>query len=120
MIGFILHKVASLLIWFLAPFIYTYCSVVALLRQEWNDYNMNLAIGKDQYGNALGKYLFNQILITKEGYQFGNVDETISSVIGKNKVKGTLTTFGKVLDFLLDLLDENHSIESIDHTEDDK
>ena len=120
MIGFILNLVSSILTWLFKPMIYTYCSIIALYKREWNEYNMNLAIGKDQYGNALSKYLFNQILISKDGYKFGNVDETISSVIGKNKVKGTLLIFGKGLDFILNLLEPNHSIKAIDTTEDDK
>jgi hypothetical protein len=118
MIGFILLVVSSILKWFLAPFSYVYGTIRSLTKKEFNSYNFCLAVAKDQYGNALCKYLFNDVLIKKNGYKFGNIDETISSCIGKNKVKGTLTFIGKSLDYLLDKFEPNHSILSIDNTED--
>ncbi len=118
MIGFILFLVSSLLKWVLAPLSYVYGLLRSLFKKQFNDYNFNLAIAKDQYGNALCKYLFNDILIKSNGYKFGNIDETISSCIGKNKVKGTLTFFGKTLDWILDKVQPNHSVLSIDNTED--
>jgi 8-oxo-dGTP diphosphatase len=117
MIGFILFLVSSIVKWVLAPFSYVYGVVKSLYKHEFNHYNFNLAIAKDQYGNALCKYLFNDVLITKDGYKFGDVDETISSCIGKNRVKGTLTFLGKFLDWTLDKVQPNHSILSIDESE---
>lgn len=100
---------------------YLYGSVVALCKGEWVQYNHNLAIAIDQYGNGLCSYLFNHLLVKRTGnvfpYRFGNIDETISSCIGKNKVQGTLTWMGKALDFILSALDPNHSIDAIDNTE---
>ncbi|MDT0622295.1 hypothetical protein [Croceitalea vernalis] len=78
-------------------------------------YALQLAISIDQLGNVLMQHLFNSIWIKNNGYQFGNRDETISSAIGKNKELGTLTNFGKVIDKLLDLIDPNHSLNSIDY-----
>ncbi len=118
MIGFVLFLVSSLLKWALAPFSYVYGLIRSFFKCQFNDYNFNLAIAKDQYGNALCKYVFNDILIKKNGYKFGNIDETISSCIGKNKVKGTLTFLGKILDWILDKFEPNHSVLSIDNTED--
>jgi hypothetical protein len=119
--GFLLFIIASILKWAFAPVLYGYGFFVSFIKggsKEWNKYNQDLAIAKDQYGNAIGKYLFNWLLIKKDGYNFGNVDETISSVIGKNKIKGTLTIFGKIMDVILDMLEKDHSIKSIDPTED--
>lgn len=119
MIGFILLVISSVLKWILAPFSYTYGVVRSLCyKGEFNEYNKQLAIAKDQYGNGLCKYLFNDFIITKDGYKFGNIDETISSCIGKNKIKGTLTFYGKALDWILNKFEPNHSILSIDNTED--
>lgn len=99
----------------LSPILYTYGIIFSLIKGKFSEYNRNLAIGKDQYGNALGKYLFNHTLITEwSNNYFGNIDETISSVIGKNKRDGTLTKTGRVLDKILDKIDRNHSIRSID------
>lgn len=72
------------------------------------------AIAIDQLGNALCSELFNDTLIRPSGAKFGNPDETISSCIGRNKRAGTLTWLGKALDWILDKMDENHSIKSIE------
>ncbi len=76
-----------------------------------------IALGIDQLGNVVCARLFNFFLITKEGYQFGNEDETISSVLGKNKKQNTLRFLGKLLDLILDQIDRNHSIKSIEADE---
>jgi hypothetical protein len=118
--GFLLFIIASFLKWVFAPVLYGYGFFASLIKggsKEWSGYNEDLAIAKDQYGNAIGKYLFNWLLIKKDGYKFGNIDETISSVVGKNKVKVTLTIFGKILDSVLSMLEKDHSIKSIDPTE---
>jgi hypothetical protein len=59
----------------------------------------------------------NLLLIKPGGYSFGNIDETISSCIGKNKLKGTLTKLGKAIDYMLNCFEKDHSIKSIDETE---
>ena len=95
---------------------YVFGTVVSLYKKKWNDWHSDLSESLDQYGNTLCKYLFNALLIKKDGYSFGNIDETISSCIGKNYEKNTLTTLGKFLDCVLDGLDKNHSVKSIDST----
>ena len=47
------------------------------------------------------------------GYQHGNINETISSVLGKNQRDETLTKFGMLITKILDRMDENHCKESI-------
>jgi hypothetical protein len=79
-------------------------------------YNVSRAI--DQLGNVICARLFNLTLIKYYSiYKFGNEDETISSVIGKNKLVNTLTLSGKGLDFILNFLDKNHSIKAIENDE---
>lgn len=118
----ILFIVASLLKWVFAPVLYIFGSIASRKKgkKQYLDYQLNLALAKDQYGNAVGQYMFNCVMITKDGYKFGNRDETISSVIGKNKIRGTLTWAGKSLDFILEVMDPNHSIKSIDDKETDQ
>jgi hypothetical protein len=72
------------------------------------------AISIDQLGNVVCKELFNDALILHTGIPFGNPDETISSVLGKNKQANTLSKVGKGLDWILNKLDPNHSINSIE------
>ncbi len=79
------------------------------------EFGLQLAISIDQLGNVLMQHLFNTLWITKQGYKFGNRDETISSALGKNKQLGTLTLFGRAIDQLLDFIDPNHSLNSIDY-----
>lgn len=75
------------------------------------------AISIDQLGNVVCKEFFNDALILHNGIPFGNEDETISSVLGKNKKANTLSKIGKGLDWILDILDPNHSIKSIEADE---
>lgn len=59
--------------------------------------------------------LFNQLLICKGGYKFGNRDETISSVLGKNVELNTLSKLGQLLNSILDFIEAGHSLNSIDY-----
>jgi len=113
----LLFFISSVLKWSLSPLLWLVGVICSYKQREHRKYFKDLAIAKDQYGNAVGKYVFNLLFITKEGYSFGNIDETISSCIGKNKIKGTLTLLGRLIDHLLNLFEENHSIKSIDNTE---
>ena len=79
------------------------------------EFALQMAISIDQLGNVVMQHLFNALWITKDGYKFGNRDETISSALGKNKQQNTLTGFGKAIDKLLDIIDPNHSLNSIDY-----
>lgn len=84
-----------------------------------NSYFMDKAISVDQFGNVWASELFNDVMIKGEKkYSFGDEDETISSAIGKNKLRGTLTKAGITLAFILDFIDENHCIKSIEVNED--
>ena len=67
----------------------------------------------DELGNVAYQELWNDFLITNDGYKFGNPHETISSSLGKNVEGGTLTKWGKLLNNILDKIQPNHSIISI-------
>ena len=84
-----------------------------------SQYLKEVAYGIDQLGNVVCADLLNLTLIKykKGGYKFGNPDETISSVLGKNYKLGTLTLVGKILDNILNLIDKNHSVNSIEEDE---
>ena len=53
-------------------------------------------------------------LSKKKGYKHGNINETISSVLGKNEYFGTLTKTGIALVKILNFIDKNHCAKSID------
>jgi len=118
--GFILFLVANLLF---LPL--TVLNVLAVLYKNIkvygflnviNIYFKQTALDLDRFANHNFRTLWNTVLITKDGYQFGLIQETISSALGKNQVKQTLTTTGKILCFILNTLDNNHCINSIDNT----
>ena len=79
------------------------------------EYTLQIAISVDQLGNVIMQHLLNLLWVKKGGYLFGNRDETISSVLGKNKQLNMLTGFGKAIDKALDFIDPNHSLNSIDY-----
>jgi hypothetical protein len=74
-----------------------------------------IAMSIDQLANKVCKELFNDILITKDGYKFGHIDETISSATGRNVLKGTLSPIGKGLNWILNVLDKDHCVKHIEH-----
>ena len=73
----------------------------------------SLALGLDQIGNAVCRDLFNRLLIEEDSYKFGKVQETISSVLGKNQLLDKLSLTGRALVVLLELFEEEHCIKSI-------
>jgi len=89
--------------------------VISMFYPNRKKYLYNIALGIDQLANVVCARLLNLTLIYPSSlHKFGNEDETISSVIGKNKLSKTLTFIGILLDKLLDIIDKNHSIEAIE------
>jgi len=69
----------------------------------------------DIFANVNGSEFFDAIFITDGGYKFGNPKETISSVIGKNQRDNTLSIAGKLLRHMLDKIDKDHCLKSINN-----
>lgn len=76
-------------------------------------YFRSSALNLDVFANREFRTLWNKVLITDEGYQFGVTGETISSALGKNELKGTLKRTGKVLVDILNFIDKDHCKNSI-------
>lgn len=86
------------------------------LLERWNHYFFVLAVSIDQFGNVAMQDLFHDFLLTKKAqHLFSDEDETISSVLGKNKETQTLSRLGLLLANFLDWLDPNHVLNSIEH-----
>jgi hypothetical protein len=105
--GFLLFIVAYIL--FLPLSIINYCVV-----KNKKGYFKSSAINLDKFGNREFRTLLNKALKIESGYEFGNMNETISGVLGKNERDKTLTKTGKCLVFILNKLDKNHCLKSID------
>ena len=92
--------------------------IMSMFYPNRKKYLYKIALGIDQLGNVICAKLFNLTLIYHSSiHKFGNEDETISGVIGKNKRANTLTILGKLLDMLLEIIDKNHSIGAIEEDE---
>ena len=104
------------MIFFPIGIVFTVVKSFILLNVKYvNEYFLDLAISLDQFGNVSMAGLLNVIFISRSSTdKFGNPDETISSVLGKNKKTGKLIYLGIKLDCLLDKLDKDHSIKSIE------
>ena len=107
--GFILFIIASIL-WI--PLTILNWLSVAYKYGLSNRYFLETSTDIDRFGNRNFRTLFN-LTLQRNGYEFGNINETISSALGKNKVIGTLTKKGLILCNILDKLDKNHCIKSI-------
>lgn len=106
--GFLLTFLAGLGLWLFTPFLLIYSAIRYRSFKEADKHWMKIAISLDQLGNVVGSYFFNDTLIKKYGYQFGDEDDTISKVLGINKEMGDLTCVGKKLADALNKVDENH------------
>jgi hypothetical protein len=63
------------------------------------------ALDLDRFGNHHFRTFFNMSCKAKLGYQFGDINETISSALGKNQIDNTLTWFGWLLVYILWIID---------------
>ena len=111
--GIVLFLVSVVL--FVPLTIINFFCVLFKYKIKWSTINgffKETAIDIDRFGNRNFRTLLNMTL-QENGYEFGNINETISSALGKNKRDNTLTKTGSVLCFILDSLDENHCIKSI-------
>lgn len=116
--SFLLFGIAFVLVVTTTPIGFLY----ALLRQLFfgkvkmlQVYFIEVALALDNAGNVIMQHLLNDTLLLKKEntYLFGNKKETISSVIGKNHLTNTLSPLGKALNAFLNLIDKNHSLNSI-------
>jgi len=109
--GIILFIVATCL-WI--PLTILNCFAVAYKYGLSNRFFLETATDIDRFGNRNFRTLLN-LALQKNGYEFGNIGETISSALGKNKRDETLTKMGKIICNILDFLDKNHCIKSINN-----
>ena len=111
---------ATLLTFLLAAVFNTLGFAFGLLYGIWkgsgSSYIYNVLVAIDQSGNVVCSTAFNLIWLKKKQsrHLFGNPDETISSVLGKNKLDGTLTGFGRLIARLLNFIQKNHVENSIE------
>jgi|TARA_R110000824_G_scaffold24337_6_gene85912 hypothetical protein len=116
MIEFLVLSIAIILLYLFLPVVVGFYIIKYLLtgnRRELKVWFFRSAREIDVFANVVGSDLFNAIFIVDGGYKFGNPKETISSVLGKNQRDKTLSLAGNLLRWILDLIDDNHCIKSI-------
>jgi len=118
MIELIILIIAITLLYLLLPIVALFMIIKYLLtgnKRRLSVWFYRTAREIDIFANVNGSEFFDAIFITDGGYRFGNPKETISSVIGKNQLNKTLSIAGQLLRWVLDKIDYNHCINSINH-----
>lgn len=96
-------------------FIYAYVKYIITWDWKWLwHYQRKINIWLDEAWNTIGWPFNNRFMRQKWWYKFWRSDETLSSSLGKNERDWTLRPMWKVLVKLLNKLDYNHSIKSIE------
>ncbi|NHN26744.1 hypothetical protein FIA58_013750 [Flavobacterium jejuense] len=108
--GIILYIIATILWIIITPINWV---IVTIKNGLSNEYFLETAIDLDKFGNRNFRTFLNVTMRIEKGYAFGNVNETISSCLGKNQRDKTLSWFGKFICFILDSIDKNHCKKSI-------
>ena len=75
-------------------------------------YFKNSALNLDVYAAKEFRAFWNATC-QKDGYLFGQNDESISYVLGINQINGTLSFFGFVLCEILNIFEKNHCTEAV-------
>ena len=91
----------GLILFITAYVLYLPLTLINFLLVRSKSYFRDSAITIDKLANREFRTLWNKTLITENGYPFGNIEETISAVLGHNIQRKTLTKTGKVLVFIL-------------------
>lgn len=109
----------DLLLYFIAYIFFlplTFLNFVAVAiksKDNAKGYFRSTAVNIDKFGNREFRTLWNATLRINSGYEFGNINETISSALGKNERDKTLSRTGNILAWILNTIDKNHCLKSI-------
>lgn len=114
-LGLTLLLVAIALFISLAPIGFFVGIIYSSFKWELGEYFKDIAIAIDQGGNVVLRHLLNMSLIKSKDpkWCFGNEDDTISCVLGRNQRDKNLSNFGKIICNILDLIDKDHCKNSI-------
>ena len=91
----------GLILFIIAYVLYFPLTLINFLLVRNKGYFRDSALTLDKLANREFRTLWNKTLINENGYPFGNIEETISAVLGHNIQRKTLTKTGKVLVFIL-------------------
>jgi len=111
--GIILFIIASFMLWVLTPLFIIY----ALIKTpNLSKYFRDTALSIDQLGNTMGGPVMNSVLLkTESTFKFGDPDQTISYVLGKNHELKTLTNIGLFIVKILNKIEKNHVEKAVEY-----
>lgn len=119
MIGFVLLIVAIVLSGILFPIGFIY-AITKKFFKAVGGFFFAIALSIDQSANVICSELFNDVLLkndAKNKVMFGDPDKTISFVLGKNLLNGSLNRFGIALTKFLNLIEKDHVFKAIQKEE---
>ena len=112
LIAFLLWLVSFVLKYVIAAISGVVMPLVYIFSFKWKtginalaDWLWRVALSNDQHGNVTNDKVLQLFLTKKESFKFGDPDDTISYIVGRNKFRGTLTALGRGLANLLDKID---------------
>ena len=91
----------GLILFIIAYVLYFPLTLINFCLVRNKGYFRDSALTLDKLANREFRTLWNKTLINENGYPFGNIEETISAVLGHNIQRKTLTKTGKTLVFIL-------------------
>lgn len=103
----------GLILFIIAYVLYLPLTLINFLLVRNKGYFRDSALTLDKLANREFRTLWNKTLINENGYRFGNIEETISAVIGVNKKSNTLTSTGIVLYKILNFIEKDHCEKAI-------
>lgn len=104
----------GIVLFIIAYLLFLPITIFNALNVKKKGYFKDTAINIDRFGNREFRFSLNKYLILeKSPDRFGNIEETISSVLGKNQLSNNLTKFGKVICKILDTIEKEHCKKSI-------
>jgi len=104
----------GIVLFIIAYLLFLPITIFNALNVKKKGYFKDTAINIDRFGNREFRFSLNKYLIKeKSPHRFGDIKETISSVLGKNQISNNLTNFGKSIAWILDKIEKNHCIKSI-------
>lgn len=104
----------GLVLFIIAYLLFLPITIFNALNVKKKGYLRDSAVNLDRYANREFRFSLNKYLILeKSPDRFGSIEETISSVLGKNQLSNSLTKFGKVICWILNKIEKNHCIKSI-------
>ena len=110
----------GVILFIIAYILFLPLTIFNALNVRKKGYLKDTAINIDRFGNREFRFSLNKYLIIEgSSNKFGDIRETISSVLGKNQRDNTLTKLGNIICCILDFLDKEHCKKSIEYYSND-